>query len=442
LRLFKADHGQSSGTAHPDGANSLHVNSNDQNTAPVGNQVTSFRTPTELAVDGRNPEPLERAQVPMTQWAGVLTNLIAGFYEASADRSLWASQLFKLNNILCGDACWLMRHDPTTGQGCLDPSVNVASQYVDAYAQRFAENNPWFQNPDQLGVPGTVARGDELFTAERIVDSQFYREWLEPQRLQHSLVAVLDRDDDSIELLVVARTQQNPPFGEGEAALLRLLCPTLVQSVRAGRWFSQAQELHRATCDALNALPIGVVIIGPEGKIEAANALARDILDSGEMISVRTPGRLVDRRARNPRLLDLVPQVAVVGTGATNGVRAFSVNRASGKRPLTLVYVPVRSESGLAGTPVGWGILFIADPDRPMVIDQELLRRLYGLSPAEARVVVLLAKGYRLEEAAQSLGLVYETVRKHLRQVFAKTGTDRQAELVRLLVTGAAGLRL
>ena len=85
-------------------------------------------------------------------------------------------------------------------------------------------------------------------------------------------------------------------------------------------------------------------------------------------------------------------------------------------------------------------MLFIGDPDKPMEIDQRRLRQLYGLSRAEARVVALLAQGYKLDATAESLGLVYETVRKHLKQVFDKTGCDRQAELVRLLVTGPATL--
>ena len=87
-------------------------------------------------------------------------------------------------------------------------------------------------------------------------------------------------------------------------------------------------------------------------------------------------------------------------------------------------------------------MLFIGDPDKPMEIDQSRLRQLYGLSRAEARVVALLAQGYKLDATAESLGLVYETVRKHLKQVFDKTGCDRQAELVRLLVTGPATLPL
>ena len=87
-------------------------------------------------------------------------------------------------------------------------------------------------------------------------------------------------------------------------------------------------------------------------------------------------------------------------------------------------------------------VLFIGDPERPVDIDPRQLVRMYNLSRAEARVAVLLARGLRLDQSAQHLGLTYETVRKHLKQIFAKTGTDRQAELVRTLVTGPSGLRL
>jgi DNA-binding CsgD family transcriptional regulator len=87
-------------------------------------------------------------------------------------------------------------------------------------------------------------------------------------------------------------------------------------------------------------------------------------------------------------------------------------------------------------------VLFIGDPERPVEVDPRNLIRLYGLSRAEARVAVLLAKGLRLEQSAQQLGLTYETVRKHLKQIFSKTGTDRQAELIRTITSGPCGLRL
>jgi DNA-binding CsgD family transcriptional regulator len=63
----------------------------------------------------------------------------------------------------------------------------------------------------------------------------------------------------------------------------------------------------------------------------------------------------------------------------------------------------------------------------------ELLRGLHGLTPAEAELVGQLARGRSLEEAARARGVSINTVRSQLKQVFSKTGTSRQGELVQLV---------
>jgi DNA-binding CsgD family transcriptional regulator len=85
-------------------------------------------------------------------------------------------------------------------------------------------------------------------------------------------------------------------------------------------------------------------------------------------------------------------------------------------------------------------VIFVGDPDRKSEIDESRLRQLYGLTNAEARVAALLACGHRLDEIAEMLNVAYETTRKHLKKVLAKAETDRQAELVRMIVTGPGGL--
>ncbi|HWG59212.1 MAG TPA: helix-turn-helix transcriptional regulator, partial [Candidatus Acidoferrales bacterium] len=70
----------------------------------------------------------------------------------------------------------------------------------------------------------------------------------------------------------------------------------------------------------------------------------------------------------------------------------------------------------------------------------ELLTRQYGLTKHEASLADLLLQGSDLREAAEKLGVSMNTVRTHLRLIFEKTDTHRQAELVRVLLRGPAGL--
>jgi DNA-binding CsgD family transcriptional regulator len=69
----------------------------------------------------------------------------------------------------------------------------------------------------------------------------------------------------------------------------------------------------------------------------------------------------------------------------------------------------------------------------------ELLRSHFGLTPAEARLALHLVAGETLRSAEVKLSISYETARTHLKNIFNKTGTSRQAELVIAIVTALPG---
>jgi DNA-binding CsgD family transcriptional regulator len=65
----------------------------------------------------------------------------------------------------------------------------------------------------------------------------------------------------------------------------------------------------------------------------------------------------------------------------------------------------------------------------------------YGLTPAEARLAIALLAGRRLADYAAEQKISLNTAKYHLKQVFAKTGHTRQADLVRdLLLNPVLGL--
>ena len=63
------------------------------------------------------------------------------------------------------------------------------------------------------------------------------------------------------------------------------------------------------------------------------------------------------------------------------------------------------------------------------------LRAAFGLSKAEARLAFYLAAGASLASMADAFDVKLTTIRSQLQQVFSKTGTGRQAELVALLLS-------
>jgi DNA-binding CsgD family transcriptional regulator len=57
----------------------------------------------------------------------------------------------------------------------------------------------------------------------------------------------------------------------------------------------------------------------------------------------------------------------------------------------------------------------------------------FGLTPAELRVLSTIVEVGGVPEAAEATGLSEATVKTHLHRLFAKTGTRRQADLVKLV---------
>jgi DNA-binding CsgD family transcriptional regulator len=78
-------------------------------------------------------------------------------------------------------------------------------------------------------------------------------------------------------------------------------------------------------------------------------------------------------------------------------------------------------------------VALIIDPEEQRATAPGLLEVLYGLTKKEAIVAAKLAEGKPIERLAEELGMRYETARTHLRRIFDKTGTTRQAALVTLL---------
>ena len=372
-----------------------------------------------------------------------LLGIVSGFYDASMDWRLWPPILRQMGDAVRARCCAIASHDYETDTGRLEQLINIDTDYVASYESRYAGRDVWLRQEEHFRSPGAVWSSQQIVPDDELVATDFYRDWLAPQDLLHHLFGVLDRRGSVVTYLVFGRSEHAGPFNESEIALLRDLLPKMQRGFRAGQAFRKAQNIERVAMEALDAMPMGIVLLSGTGGVVGANLTAKRIIDSGEVLSIAEGGLWVDWGWRKLRFRDLISREG--GKGRRNRaeeVPAFSVPRSPGQKPLSILVVPVveQVEPEAEDKPVA--IVFVGDPDRPVEIDPARLSQIYGLSRAEARVVALLARGYRLDQVAEALGVAYETVRKHLKQVFGKTGTARQAELVRLLVTGPAGLHL
>ena len=183
---------------------------------------------------------------------------------------------------------------------------------------------------------------------------------------------------------------------------------------------------------ATAATDTGCIILDHAGRPVFVNDTARQLAPG--VVSLRpdgvaTPGGEQDRvlQALIASCLDTARGVGITPGGALRLPRV-------GKRDLVATVSPMPRAG--SGTPsLGPSVcLLIVDPDCDRAPDETLLRRLYGLSPAEASLVGRLVLGDTLREAASARGISFATARSYLEQIFHRTGTRRQVDLVRLLL--------
>jgi DNA-binding CsgD family transcriptional regulator len=77
--------------------------------------------------------------------------------------------------------------------------------------------------------------------------------------------------------------------------------------------------------------------------------------------------------------------------------------------------------------------VFVQKASLDLPSPQQAIAKLYKLTPTELRVLSGIVQVGGVPQVAEVMGISVSTVKTHLRRLFAKTGTDRQADLVKLV---------
>jgi DNA-binding CsgD family transcriptional regulator len=79
------------------------------------------------------------------------------------------------------------------------------------------------------------------------------------------------------------------------------------------------------------------------------------------------------------------------------------------------------------------GCWMLATIERVQLTRTDAMRRRFRFTRTQARLAEMLCEGMRPTHAAEALGVKISTVRTHVGQMYEKTGTHTQAQLVALL---------
>jgi DNA-binding NarL/FixJ family response regulator len=210
-------------------------------------------------------------------------------------------------------------------------------------------------------------------------------------------------------------------------------------SPAAGTKTSPTRGREQALATALDAVPVGVLLLSPTLQVLHANQCAREIIARNRGLELRNETLVAVDKHLNEKLKTLVRSAAEKARhGASAETGAMFIKAPMAREQMEVVVSGFCSDADEEPCI----ITYVFDTSGQRRTSYEVLTKLYGLTQAEAKLVQLLVNGMTLDEAAQELQISVNTARTHLKHVFHKTGINRQTELIHCIETGAAALLL
>jgi DNA-binding CsgD family transcriptional regulator len=356
---------------------------------------------------------------------GLSPDLIESIYDAGLQPARWNDVMAKVKDFVGGQACGVFSKDSISKFGVTHYYCGADPHFIQLYAETHSKFDPLSVLPPLGKVTGIP----DLVAYDEYRKGRFYQEWLKPQGCVDAANVVVEKSNPKCPVLLTVLPSKHMLDAE-----MRRRIALVVPHAHRALMINQAIEVkHSETAnfvDAMDGLSAGMFLVDAQARIVHSNIAGQAMLSADDFLRSMC-GQITARDARvNQALRDIF--AASGGLTAANG-GAFPLTAHDGTRyvahvlPLKSV---VRNERGPKLKAVA--ALFVRKVGLDSQSCSELLARTFELTPTELRVLLSIVEVGGVPETAQNLGIAETTVKTHLHRVFSKTGTNRQADLVKL----------
>ncbi len=371
-------------------------------------------------------------------------------YDAGAGGTSWLAVGGGLKALVGARSASLMAGDFAGGRQEILYHAEIPPDAALAYRRHYRKVDLWTNRAAGLvashganGRTRILVSGEMLVPDHEFLRSEFYCDFGRRLGLRYVVGTVAPLGAAGVMPIGLHRPEGAQPFGEKERRLLGQVLPHLRRALQLRHRLEACEGA--AGLAALDALPIGALVVDAEMRVLVANLAAENLAARGAALELRREIGLgggggapvfarARRRAEDTALAFLVRSTAL--GGAPGG--AVRLHDGAGAPALAASVAPlpkrIAGGAGGAGRVAGQALILLRDlaaaPPPPPI---GLLRDLFGLTRAEAEVAQALAGGASKRTVAAERGSRESTVRTHVRAVLDKTGAANLRALERLL---------
>ena len=270
-----------------------------------------------------------------------------------------------------------------------------------------------------------------------LLGSRFHREWCRPRGLRDALGMVTESDTREM-ILVLNRPESQSAYSDRDIDLFRLIVPHIRDALK----MAAVEALNTARADGieatLDALAAGLYLIDRQRHVIFMNHAAKCQITAGSVLRISN-NRLYPT---SPGARDAFESAIAKACSGGDGHRAVSIalsaKQGGGIGLIATALTLNHEQRQRLATPLFSACaVFVQDPQIAPTVPRKAFAKLFGLTSGELDVLSELAEGQAPKGVADVLGLALSTVKSHLHKIFEKTGTLRQADLVRLLMSSS-----
>lgn len=356
-------------------------------------------------------------------------DLIAAIYDAAIDPSGWDDVVRRLVEATRSIAGGISLY----GDGIqLTALCNIDPSFAEGYARHYHKMNP-LEKHSSLMAPGQIATTTRITQTDSFRASPYYNEFLRPQGWADFVSIGLRRAAYKSGSLTLLRSADAVWVEPPQWQLLEALAPHLARAANIDEMLSRARAATQSLGSAIGEAGFAAFLLTEDSRVLFANAKAEDLIRSGKALRYERGRLAAPAPALTHRLQALAregarPACAEGGIGGTIELPC-GVNRA----PLFAHVIPLAANRVVSIFDLcrPAAAVFVVDPQSNLNAQIRRFAARFGLTPGETRVLAEIICGHGLQAAAVRLKISRATARTHADNIFAKTGTNRQTELIR-----------
>jgi DNA-binding CsgD family transcriptional regulator len=376
----------------------------------------------------------------------ILLDLVGRVYDAAIDPRRWPEFLNAFARAVQAQGTLIYTHNVETseastasgGSASLNVAVNFDPEHVRALGEHYNLVNVWAHNEAVL-KPGRPVTGSMLYPVRELPKTEFYDGWLRPQDFFHALGGIIVQDGPWATKFSALRSRRAGDYTSDELRLYQELLPHLARAAQLQRRFAFLQSLSSSSLAVLDTVPAAVLLLDACGRVLHANGAAEAELRRADPLELHSSGELHARggpRAQSALGTAIASALDPIrGTTEKLNAAAQLARRNGETLSVQALPLPMRLDEGrvtaVSQRLAACALLIHGSASRTSTLAPQLLRHVYGLTPAEVQVVLAIAEGDTLKRYAQRRGISRHTAANQLKRAFEKTGMRRQSELVR-----------